>query len=258
MTISPIYPVILQNGTVADANQVMANFFQIQTDVNTNAAHNGANTDITSLEGLTTPIPITEGGTGATNASDVRDNLGITAIINTLVTVPLGATITWNSPTNIPTDFMEENGQALSRTTYAPLFAIIGTAFGAGDGSTTFNIPDSRGEFDRGWDNGRGVDPARVFGSTQAGSLASHIHTSPPHSHALDYKDQSGNPLASADIQGLNIDISGPYAIVGPPAAQALATLLPNTKTTAATVDATGGSETRPTNIARMKIIRVS
>ena len=59
---------------------------------------------------------------------------------------------------------------AISRTTYAALFAVIGETFGAGDGSTTFNLPDLRGEFIRGWDNSRGVDSGRVFGSAQAGT----------------------------------------------------------------------------------------
>lgn len=59
------------------------------------------------------------------------------------------------------------SGAAVSRTTYAALFAAIGTTFGAGNGSTTFNLPDLRGEFLRGWDDGRGADTGRVFGSSQ-------------------------------------------------------------------------------------------
>lgn len=57
-----------------------------------------------------------------------------------------------------PYGWLECNGAAISRATYAALFANIGTAFGVGNGTTTFNIPDLRGEFIRGWDNGRGVD----------------------------------------------------------------------------------------------------
>ena len=45
----------------------------------------------------------------------------------------------------VPTGYLQENGAAVSRTTYAALFAAIGTTHGAGDGSTTFNLPDSRG-----------------------------------------------------------------------------------------------------------------
>ena len=62
------------------------------------------------------------------------------------------------------------------RNIYADLFAEIGTTFGVGDGSTTFNLPELRGEF-RGWDDGRGADAARAFGSFQADMTSSHYHT---------------------------------------------------------------------------------
>lgn len=66
-----------------------------------------------------------------------------------------------------PTGWLKANGALVSRTTYATLFAAIGTTFGAGDGSTTFKLPDLRGEFPRGWDDARGVDTGRAFGSAQ-------------------------------------------------------------------------------------------
>lgn len=66
-----------------------------------------------------------------------------------------------------PTGWLKANGAAISRSTYANLFAAIGTTFGAGDGSTTFNLPDLRGEFIRGWDDARGVDSGRGFGTWQ-------------------------------------------------------------------------------------------
>jgi microcystin-dependent protein len=70
-----------------------------------------------------------------------------------------------------PTGWLKANGAAVSRTTYAALFAAIGTTFGTGDGSTTFNLPDLRGEFFRGWDDSRGVDSGRVFGSSQSDAI---------------------------------------------------------------------------------------
>ncbi len=70
----------------------------------------------------------------------------------------------------IPAGFLLCNGAALSRTSYATLFAAIGTTYGRGNGSTTFNLPDLRGEFIRGADNGRGVDNGRALGSSQRGS----------------------------------------------------------------------------------------
>lgn len=77
-----------------------------------------------------------------------------------------------------PTGWLKSNGAAVSRTTYAALFAKIGTTFGAGDGSTTFNLPDLRGEFPRGWDDGRGVDAGRAFGSFQDHQVQDHAHPS--------------------------------------------------------------------------------
>jgi hypothetical protein len=68
----------------------------------------------------------------------------------------------------VPFGWLVCNGAAVQRVRYRRLFDVIGTAFGAGDGSTTFNIPDLRGEFIRGWDAGRGVDTGRVLGSSQA------------------------------------------------------------------------------------------
>ncbi len=66
-----------------------------------------------------------------------------------------------------PAGWLAANGQAVSRNIYARLFLRIGTLWGAGDGSTTFNLPDYRGEFIRGWDNGRGVDPGRGLATPQ-------------------------------------------------------------------------------------------
>lgn len=79
-----------------------------------------------------------------------------------------------------PTGWLKANGAAVSRATYAALFAVIGTTFGAGDGSSTFNLPDLRGEFLRGWDDARGVDGGRGFGSAQADAFQGHYHSSYP------------------------------------------------------------------------------
>jgi len=55
--------------------------------------------------------------------------------------IPSGTIVPWSDST-IPTGFLECTGQAVSRSTYATLFGIIGTTYGSGDGSTTFNVPD--------------------------------------------------------------------------------------------------------------------
>jgi microcystin-dependent protein len=64
----------------------------------------------------------------------------------TTTEMPTGSVITWvGSPASKPTGWLNCDGGAVSRTTYADLFAVIGTYFGAGDVSTTFNMPDFRG-----------------------------------------------------------------------------------------------------------------
>ena len=70
-----------------------------------------------------------------------------------------------------PVGWLKANGAAVSRTTYAGLFAVLGTYYGAGDGSTTFNLPDLRGEFIRSYDDRRGVDPGRRNGSWQGDAI---------------------------------------------------------------------------------------
>lgn len=76
-----------------------------------------------------------------------------------------------------PPGWLKCDGSLASRSTYPALFAAIGTTYGAGDGSTTFNLPDLRGEFVRGWDYGGRVDPGRALGSAQAGTVGPHVHT---------------------------------------------------------------------------------
>lgn len=90
--------------------------------------------------------------------------------------VPTGA-VEYFAMAAAPSGWLAADGSAVSRTTYVNLFVAISTTFGAGDGSTTFNLPDLRGEFVRGYDNSRGVDSGRVFGSSQVDMLKSHTHT---------------------------------------------------------------------------------
>lgn len=70
-----------------------------------------------------------------------------------------------------PAGWLKANGAAVSRTVYANLFAAIGTRYGAGDGYSTFNLRDLRGEFPRFWDDGRGVDSGRGLGTWQSDAI---------------------------------------------------------------------------------------
>ncbi|NUA26099.1 phage tail protein [Cupriavidus basilensis] len=111
---------------------------------------------------------------GANNAWVTIGLLGVPAFGH----VSPGAVL-FHSKAAPPNGYLKANGAAVSRTTFQDLFAEIGTTFGAGDGSTTFNLPELRGEFLRGWDDGRGADVGRAFGSWQDMQLRDHNHLTP-------------------------------------------------------------------------------
>lgn len=77
--------------------------------------------------------------------------------------------------TSAPTGWVACDGSQLSTSTYSALYAVIGTTFGSGSG--TFAVPDLRGRFIRGWDNGVGRDSGRTFGSVQADDVSYHCHS---------------------------------------------------------------------------------
>ena len=97
-------------------------------------------------------------------------------------TVPVG-TIQSHSANTAPSGWLICDGSPISRTTYSDLFLIVSTTWGVGDGSSTFNLPDLRGEFLRGFDNGLGSDPdagsrtgGDSIGSSQSSAYGSHSH----------------------------------------------------------------------------------
>ena len=149
------------------------------------------------------------------------DSTGTVVVTGSTALTPPG-TVIWYAANAAPTGYLKANGAAVSRTTYAALFAVIGTTFGAGDGSTTFLLPELRGEFIRGWADNRAVDTGRVFGSAQAQAIESHAHV-------IRSDNSVGNGEYNASSTG--------YSRVN------------NT-------NAAGGAETRPRNIALLACIK--
>lgn len=160
-----------------------------------------------------------------------------------------------------PPGWLVADGAAVSRTTYAALYAAIGDTWGPGDGATTFNLPPANGVFLRGADLGRGLDEGRVVGSSQTDQTRSHSHgatsaTAGGHSHTA-----TAGQSASATNTGIqmvpSVENSGSYGVAGA-----------STHTHPVTVDAaaghqhaisvqnTGGLETRPVNIAVLNCIK--
>ena len=120
-----------------------------------------------SVSGLSNDVAelFSDVGALSSTAATQQDLLDLAGALAALLT-PVGV-VECFARAAAPGGWLACDGAAVSRTTYADLFAAIGTAFGAGDGSTTFNLPDLRGEFVRGLDSGRGVDAARVLGTAQ-------------------------------------------------------------------------------------------
>lgn len=162
------------------------------------------------------------------------------------VPVPVGSVLPF-AGTTAPSYYLICDGSAVSRTTYAALFTVIGEAYGEGDNSTTFNLPDLRGRFVRGRDGGAGRDPnagTRTASGTNGntgdnvGSIQDDAFES--HNHSGSYYGTNGNSTGN-----------GPY--LAPVSATDAGTALgPATSN----VVAQGGSETRPINIYLNYIIR--
>ena len=123
-SIIPSLPDLLQNGTPADATQVMADFYQIQNDVNANAAENGANSSITSLTGLTTPLSIAQGGIGATsfNAATILSTASASPVAGDIPTFTGTGTAVTDSGTLL-TSLAPLASPALTGTPTAPTAA---------------------------------------------------------------------------------------------------------------------------------------
>lgn len=90
--------------------------------------------------------------------------------------VPSGGVLAF-ARSSAPAGWLVADGSAVSRSAYVDLFNAIGTTFGSGNGSTTFNLPNIQGAVVRGWNgSGSGVDTGRSFGSMQQPQNQQHTH----------------------------------------------------------------------------------
>ena len=153
-------------------------------------------------------VAVANGGTGTSDGGNL---------------VPTGAVMAF-AMFVVPTGWLMCNGAEVSRSTYAALFSAIGTTYGSGNGSTTFNLPDLRGEFVRGYDDARGVDPGRWVGHFQSDQIGSHAHT-------YDRPSISGGTQAVGGNNSLP-QVNGSWT------------------------GSTGGNETRPRNVALLYCIK--
>ena len=159
--------------------------------------------------------------------------------------MPVGTIIAWPTST-APSGYRECNGDPVSRTeTYDSLFAVIGITYGSGDASTTFNLPDYRGYFLRGWDHGAGIDDDAATRTTRgdvAATTGDNVGTR--QDHAMQTHTHTVGTYPSWEGDGDNTTISS----TSTGAAYNIASAAPT-----GVISAT---ETRPINVNVMWIIK--
>lgn len=128
---------------------------------------------------------VSEVGTSVIMSTAERSKLQ--GIENNADSIPLGTLFPYAGSSAPNSDYLICDGQAVSRTTYASLFAIVGTTYGVGDGSTTFNLPDLRGRTILGEGTGTATDAtAKALGAkagTETHTLT--VDEMPSHTHGL-------------------------------------------------------------------------
>jgi microcystin-dependent protein len=183
---------------------------------------------------------------GITSNELAADAVTANAIANEAVTfeklnsnvifVPSGGVMAF-AMNGAPTGWLAADGSAVSRSTYATLFAAIATTYGSGDGSTTFNLPDLRGYFVRGSGTNSDSTVSGTFGTKQADAFQGHWH------------EIWGTPAQGASVGGAE-DVQSPNS------------LLSSTSVRTAVTDGVNGtprvaSETRPRNIPMLYCIKI-
>ena len=170
--------------------------------------------------------------------------------------VPTG-TILAHAANTPPTGFLECNGSNISRSTYATLFSAISTTFGVGDGSSTFALPDLRGQFIRGWANTGSTDASRVFGSTQTDQNKNHTHTTDSTSLTGGIRKISEGFGAGGSATGVFTKTAdGNNTITGSSSTSPVGGVDFDGTHTHTISSSGGGTEARPTNLALMYIIK--
>lgn len=207
---------------------------------------------------------------GATFTGDVHIGGTVTSLDGGAVAIPgalpAGLIMAYGGP-SAPPGWLLCDGSAVSRATYAALFAAIGENWGAGDGSTTFNLPDLRGRFLRGTDHGAGRDPGAgsriaiadggtvgdAVGSLQGSQLGSHTHAvvDPGHAHAQNITANFGA------CAGTGINYRDLFSDAGTDACSIPQGVSSGTNMTGISVADAGGQETRPVNVNVEYIIKL-
>jgi microcystin-dependent protein len=186
--------------------------------------------------------------------------------------VPAGTIVAYGG-INDPPGWLICDGREVNRTTFASMFSAVGVAFGSGNGTTTFNIPDFRGRFLRGQNQSTGRDPdsstrttmssggnpGDAIGSVQSQQIIAHAHTinDPGHNHNLPVGEGQFGLIRRSVAGEPNTVDSADATDSGnqPDLSTTPSSIIPNS-TTGITINSFGGSETRPINAYVNWIIR--
>lgn len=174
--------------------------------------------------------------------------------------VPLGGMLPFIAPTTPNSSFVFPFGQGISRSTYSALFALIGTTYGTGDGSTTFNIPDVRGRVIAGVDNMGGSAAGRLTSASgmgtgllgQAGGAETETLTTaqiPAHTHANTLSDPGHAHSGTVSSQGtVQTGAGGQPGLGGNNTGAVSGTITVNANTTGVTINnaSQGGGGAHP------------
>ena len=129
--------------------------------------------------------------------------------------IPTATIVPWSSA-SVPTGFLECNGQAVSRSTYSALFAIVGTTYGAGDGSSTFLVPNLQDNVAVGKSGTKnlastgGANTVTATGSVAGSTANATLSTAQLASHSHSSGAGNGNTIMASEVIRLrNTDATG-------------------------------------------------
>ena len=217
----------LANSTYATGTNDTASTLTSNVDEHDAQHINGPNSAVIALETVLGDGPTVKGSVSdfATrmavehNADGTQKTLATTkgGTGKTYDVMPTGAIIVWTT-TSAPTGFLLCDGSAVSRTTYSDLFDVVGTTYGVGDGSTTFNVPDLLGRvvimvdgaanrITSASTNGANADTLGGAGGAQTHTLVT--GETPAHTHTFQWGTDSGGATNVIGTEQFNTDTNG-------------------------------------------------
>ena len=251
---------------ISDAGLDMSNGLPIRFQDSSGAPFVALKSPASVSSNVTFTLPGADGSNGQMLQTNGSGALSFTTVQG----VPSGSVFCMAVAT-VPSGYLECNGAAVSRTTYSVLFAVIGTAYGTGNGSSTFNLPDLRGEFVRGFDNGKGTDSGRSIATSQSSQNAQHNH-----SMSVSGTTSNPTPTLTGDVRRISEgyrsqgtasgvftkELDGNNNITGssstsPVAGFSIDATHTHTFSASGNTGNQGGNESRPRNVAMMYVIKI-